>query len=263
MKEAPVEELAFRLVPPPADSVRLRPFWRYSGAKWRIAKRYPPPLHSTIIEPFAGAAGYALRWPDRKVILVEKYPVIAAVWRYLLRVTPTELRALPHVTDIRDLPSSVPQEAKWLIGLRFCSGDSRPRVTMSPWTKDGDCWLDSIAHQVEAIRHWKVIEGDYTAAPNVRATWFIDPPYQVAGAIDRRPGARNRVRYPCGADDLDFSALAGWCRERQGQALVCENVGATWLPFKPLYEQQTANPSRHAGEALWVGGIGNGSPCRD
>lgn len=231
---------------------RLRPFWRYSGAKWRIARRYPAPSHGTIVEPFAGAAGYALTHHERKVVLVEKYPVVAAVWRYLLRVSVAELLRIPHVRDVRELPAWVPQEARWLVGLRFCSGDSRPRVTMSPWTAEGDCWLDSVAHQVDLIRHWKVLEGDYTRAPDVKATWFVDPPYQVAGAIDRRPGARNRVRYPCGADDLNFDELGGWCRGRKGQVIVCENVGASWLPFEPLLEQQTANPNRKAGEALWV-----------
>lgn len=232
---------------------RLHPFWRYSGAKWRIARRYPAPLHDTIVEPFAGAAGYSLTHHERKVVLVEKYPVVAAVWRYLLRVSAAELLRIPHVRDVRDLPAWVPQEARWLVGLRFCSGDSRPRVTMSPWTAAGDCcYLDPVAYQVERIRHWRVIEGDYRLAPNGEATWFVDPPYQVAGATDRRPRARNRVRYPCGSDDLDFAELAAWCRSRRGQVMVCENVEATWLPFAPLLDQQTANPNRKAGEGLWV-----------
>jgi len=44
----------------------LRPFWRYYGGKWRAAPRYPAPRHDLIIEPFAGAAGYAMRYPDQK-----------------------------------------------------------------------------------------------------------------------------------------------------------------------------------------------------
>jgi len=42
----------------------LRPFWRYYGGKWRAAPSYPSPRCETIIEPFAGAAGYSLRYPD-------------------------------------------------------------------------------------------------------------------------------------------------------------------------------------------------------
>lgn len=25
-----------------------------------------------------------------------------------------------------------------------------------------------------------------------------------------------------------------WCKDRRGQVIVCENAGATWLPFEPL-----------------------------
>src|SRR3990167_8941757 len=50
----------------------LRPFWTYYGGKWKVGPRYPVPLHDTIIEPFAGAAGYSLRYFDRKIILIEK-----------------------------------------------------------------------------------------------------------------------------------------------------------------------------------------------
>lgn len=33
---------------------------------------------------------------------------------------------------------------------------------------------------------------------------------------------------------MDFDALATWCRSRTGQVIVCEQQGATWLPFTPL-----------------------------
>jgi site-specific DNA-adenine methylase len=62
----------------------LRPFLRYYGGKWSLAPSYPEPRFATIIEPFAGAAGYSLRYADRRVTLVEKYPVIAGIWRYLI-----------------------------------------------------------------------------------------------------------------------------------------------------------------------------------
>src|SRR5262245_39743395 len=61
----------------------IRPFFGYYGGKWRDAVRnYPPPYHGTIVEPFAGSAGYALRYWDKKVVLYERDPVVAAVWRY-------------------------------------------------------------------------------------------------------------------------------------------------------------------------------------
>src|SRR5689334_5925034 len=88
----------------------LKPFWRYYGGKWRAAPRYPTPLHDTIVEPFAGAAGYSLRYPDRRVILVDAYPVIAGMWRYLIRVSADEIRRIPEVEHVDALPSWVPQE---------------------------------------------------------------------------------------------------------------------------------------------------------
>ena len=236
----------------------LRPFWRYFGAKWRSAPRYPTPTHDTIVEPFAGAAGYALRYPDRRVILVERYAVVAAVWRYLIAVRADELRTIPAVECVDDLPSWVPQEARWLIGLRFGAGDSRPRARVSPMVRrDGGFDLASIADQVERIRHWTIIEGDYTQAPDTVATWFVDPPYQTAGSRSRAPGQHRRVRYPHGGDSIDYAALGAWTAARRGQVIACENVGATWLPFTPFGRRSSVCPGRFHNEAIWIGGATN------
>ena len=44
-----------------------------------------------------------------------------------------------------------------------------------------------------------------------------------------RPGNRHYTH-----NEIDYVALAQWCRTRKGFVQVCENVGATWLPFKPF-----------------------------
>ena len=69
----------------------LRPFFGYYGGKWRDTPRlYPPPEHNTIVEPFAGSAGYSLRFPRTpRVILYEKDPIVAGVWQYLIGVKPS------------------------------------------------------------------------------------------------------------------------------------------------------------------------------
>ncbi len=235
----------------------LRPFWRYFGAKWRSAPRYPAPRFDTIVEPFAGAAGYSLRYPERRVILVERYAVVAAVWRYLIAVSESELRAVPNVEHVDDLPAWVPQEARWLVGLRFGAGDSRPRAKASPMVRrDGGFELAAIAGQVDQIRHWRIIESDYTAAPDIMATWFVDPPYQIAGSRSRAPGQHGRVRYPHGGDAIDYTALGAWTRGRRGQVIACENVGATWLPFAPLARVGSTAPGQFHDEAIWTGGVG-------
>ena len=227
----------------------LRPFWRYYGAKWRIAPRYPAPRHRTIIEPFAGAAGYSLRYPDRDVILVEKYHVIAEIWRWLISATPDEVRAIPTVDAVADLPAWVPEAARLLVGFTMSSGVASPRerrhhgfkavphAHIYGWTMG---MRERVASQVAMIKHWRVVEGDYTSAPDVEATWFIDSPY--CG----RPGSH----YVHGSSGLDYSALARWCRARRGQTIVCEAAGADWLPFAPFGEVRgmSGSPSR---EAIW------------
>lgn len=226
----------------------LRPFWRYYGSKWRAAPRYPKPRHRTIIEPFAGAAGYSLRYPDHDVILVEKYPVIAAIWRWLIAVDAKEVLAIPDVDAVADLPEWVPQSARWLVGMTFLHSATRPRNSRasglsgrsgcdSGWSRQ---MRERIAAQVAAIRHWRVIEGDYTAAPNVEATWFIDSPYK----------GKSGRRYVHTSSKLDYGALATWCRSRRGQVTVCEAAGATWLPFAPFGSTNSMG-SKRSGEAIW------------
>lgn len=231
----------------------LRPFWSYYGGKWRAAPRYPRPVHDIIIEPFAGAAGYSLRYPDRKIVLVEKNPKVAATWRYLLRVSSEEVRALPMVAadeTVDDLP--VCEEARLLIGWWLNKGAAVPRKRPSSWMRFGmhspSFWgpevRERIASQVDRIRHWCLIEGDYTEAPDVEATWFIDPPYIGAGK-----------HYP--TQPAEIAALGAWCQARRGQVMVCENVGATWLPFIPFIEIK-GNEGRSGGkvsrEAIWMNG---------
>src|ERR1017187_4954833 len=81
------------------EAAQVRPFFGYYGGKWRDAlKHYPEPLFETIVEPFAGSAGYSLRYADRKVVLCELDPILASVWRYLVRVKPRAGQMLqrPH-----------------------------------------------------------------------------------------------------------------------------------------------------------------------
>lgn len=232
----------------------LKPFWRYYGGKWRAAgdTAYPQPLHDTIIEPFAGAAGYSLRWgAEKSVILVEKYPTIAAIWRWLISADPVEILSIPEVDSVDALPEWVPQAARWLVGFTMNSAAATPRRTLSSgrralrakhrqyegWTK---AMRQRVAEQVPQIRHWQVIEGDYTESPDVEATWFVDPPYQVAGR-----------HYVHGCRGIDYAALAAWCRARRGQPIVCEQAGATWLPFRDIGAFHAGPNSRSSREAVW------------
>jgi hypothetical protein len=237
----------------------LAPFFTFYGGKYRAAPHYPKPQYDTIVEPFAGSAGYAMRYPDRKVTLVERDPVIAGTWRYLLGAEPEDVLRLPDLApgqSVDDL--SLRQEERWLIGWWLNKGTASPCKTPGKWMRDvyagvyGDktdrfLWgprvRERIARQMPAIRHWKLLEGDYSTAPDVEATWFIDPPYAGAGK-----------HYRFGSATLDYVALAAWCRTRQGQVTVCENDGADWLPFQHFRDIK-ASEAKQGGkvsrEAIW------------
>jgi site-specific DNA-adenine methylase len=230
----------------------LRPFFSFYGSKWRLAKKYYPlPKFETVIEPFAGSAGYALRYADRKIILYEADPVIAGIWKYLISVKASEIRAIKDLKptgSVEDL--KVPQEAKWLVGFWLNRCVCAPRIIPTKWMREGKApsayWgervRNTIASQVDSIRHWKVVNASYNECPNQQATWFIDPPYEKLGFY-----------YTFGNKLIDYKFLAEWCRAREGQVMVCENVGAKWLPFKHVGNTNTAR-NGISKEALWTRG---------
>jgi hypothetical protein len=209
-------------------------FFKIFGSKHRAAGTYPPPEHDELIEAFAGAAGYATRHHDRRVTLIEVDPKMAALWSFLIHVKPSEILAIPLLDaeqTIEDL-GPVAEEARSLVGFWLNSAPVQPCTRPSAWMREGmkrARWRTTfwsapvrarIAAQVERIRHWRVIHGSFEVAPDVAATWFIDPPYEVAGALYRsgRP---------------DFATVAAFARSRRGLVIVCEADGATWLPFRP------------------------------
>lgn len=232
----------------------MKPFWTYFGGKYRLAPRYPAPLYGTIIEPFAGAAGYALRYPERRIILVEKSPTVAGIWRWLIAATPEQVRGLPRLPASGRL-----EDAEWpcqaaqdLAGFWITRGAAHPNRSASAWMRDprysrwswGEHAIARIAEQVEGIKHWTLLEGDYTAAPDLPATWFIDPPYHRGG-----------VRYPQSAKALDFPVLGRWCQSRRGQAIVCEQAGATWLPFRHFHlakGNESVSGCKVSAELVWT-----------
>lgn len=230
----------------------LKPFFGFYGSKWRLAPKYPTPKHRVVVEPFAGSAGYALRHWTHDVVLVDRDPTIAALWRYLIGVTAEEIRALPLLEpyqDVHDL--AIAPEARSLIGFWLNKASQMPCRRPSKWMREGvhrtSFWGETIrervASQVDFIRHWTIIEGDYSDAPDIEATWFVDPPYSVRGA-----------RYRYSSRLIDFSRLGAWTQARRGQVIACENAGATWLPFRE-FAHVHSNPAMQRGasvEAIWT-----------
>ena len=198
----------------------------YYGTKKRIAKKYPEPKYDTLIEPFAGAAAYACAYPDKNVRLYDPYDKIAEVWKYLITASKDEILALPDIITgqkITDYDVSI--GARYLIGFCINPGSSCPKITASKRSK-WENYKVQLADFVPRIKHWQFFQQSYTDIPNEQATWFVDPPYQKAG------------KYYFGHSKIDFPALGAWCRQRQGQVIVCENQGADWLPFQFLTDHQ-------------------------
>jgi hypothetical protein len=231
----------------------LRPFWCYYGGKWRLAPSYPAPRYRTIVEPFAGAAGYSLRYPARDVVLVERYHVVAEVWRFLTGASESEVLRIPCVEAVDDLPAWVCQGARWLVGFCLNSGTAAPRRVLSSGNRQVQAmgrklagWTPErramVASQLDAVSHWQIIEGDYTDAPDVEATHFIDPPY-MGKAGDH---------YVHRASALDFAGIGRFAQARRGQVIVCESAGATWLPFGPHCNSKAGHGRAVSREVVWL-----------
>lgn len=209
----------------------------YYGSKSKIVHLYPKPKYGRIIEPFAGSARYALRYPDNEVTLLEIDPTIAGIWKWLIKdATEGDIRQLPDLErgdDLRDFKQLSDVERD-LLGFCAHSAVAVPGNIVSSRaasrTRNGrietsECFRfkKRALLNLPRIRHWKIIQCCYTKYKvNREYTWFIDPPYQsVSGS---------RYRYSA----IDYESLGRWCKTRRGQVIVCEGRRPDWLPFKPL-----------------------------
>lgn len=210
----------------------------YYGSKGKVVNCYPPPKYDKIIEPFAGSARYSLRFWQKDVLLVDKYPIIIEVWDYLINATEKDITGLPKMKtgDCLDNYDLADIERKFLGFIVQTS--SGMRKTVSPFVEDTEPILKKIANQLFMIRHWKTKIGSYDGLKNEYATWFIDPPYQFGGH-----------EYKYSNKLIDFNKLGEWCMNRNGQVIVCENTKANWLPFKPMIDMQGA--MFKTTEAIW------------
>lgn len=229
----------------------MRPIFRFFGSKWSLAPHYPPPRYPVIFEPFAGSAGYSTRYYQRQVVLVESDPKTAELWRWLIAAKPDDVMELPLLEPGESIPESVTGGARWLMGFWCARSSSSPQSKLIPSAAEPcptSFWCatirERVSRSVQLIKHWTIIEGDYTDAPDVEATWFIDPPYTGAGRF-----------YTHGSGSIDFAQLADWTRSRRGQVIACENVGADWLPFRPFRRGHAATrggAGRTTAEAIWT-----------
>ncbi len=236
--------------------MKISPLFKWFGSKWQSAKRYPPPEHDRIVEPFAGGAGYSLNYVDKNVFLWEDDPNLAALWTWLLRAKSEEILDIPLDvpvgTDIRTLGMNRGQELLLKHWQRTNNvGDC---WTISPWGHLPGQWTANtrarVAEESQAIRHWRIAPPiDLVDQP---CTWFIDPPYLY------------NYRYRKGLPDFDYDALSSLVQTIHSGSLiiVCEAArksdGAIpdYLNFEPSHQSVTSrrkpSQSHHSNELTYV-----------
>lgn len=197
----------------------------YYGRKKQIAKYYPMPNFDTIVEPFAGSAAYSLfgiNW-KKNVILIEKDPQVYEIWNWLINdATVTEIEKLPNL-QVGEKSS----EFLHIIHAATKMAFHFKTIKVTPvLNRNWEISKRLMAENLFKIKHWKIINGDYSLAPNLEATWFIDPPYKGDGGMGYRFSSKQ----------LNYEQLANWALTRKGELIFCEGKDGDYLPFSPLIE---------------------------
>lgn len=216
----------------------------YYGSKHGLAPKYPRPRHRVVVEPFAGSAAYSVYHAANidHVILVDADERLVELWHEIQTMTVADVDKIgEQITDGRCTHPIVASSAGGTQMEGTLSGRSRqvtPRMR-SAWPQV----RSRIVRALPYVKTWDIIHGDYHDAPDIDATWFVDPPYQENGTM---AGAG----YRRSASAIDFDHLADWCRDRIGFTIVCEQSPAHWLPFHPLAVQANAIGSARQ-EVIW------------
>jgi len=197
----------------------------YYGRKKQIAKYYPKPNYSVIIEPFAGAAAYSLfdtNW-QRQVILNERDEKVYQIWDWLINsATEREIKNLPEL-QVGEKSSEFLHivHAATKMAFHFKTIKVTP-VLARNWEISRRFFL----RDLHKIKHWQIYNKDYSEIENIEGTWFIDPPYMGDSGMGYRYNSKM----------LDYEALARWALSRKGEIIFCEGNDADYLPFRPLLE---------------------------
>ncbi len=214
----------------------------YFGSKSNLAGKYPLPKHKKIIEPFAGSARYSLKYFDRDILLIDKYPIIIEIWHYLQNASENDILKLPKIQKGQKVSdfTLADIEVKFM-GFLVQASQGQPRNSTGTLNGiDVERDLKRIAKNLFKIKHWQIKQGSYEELENEEATWFIDPPYQYGG----------EHQYKFGNKQIDFNHLAEWCKSRMGQSIVCETTKADWLDFRPMVKNGGSNHTNTT-EAIW------------
>ena len=195
----------------------------YYGRKKQIAKHYPTPSFNTIIEPFAGAAAYSMygdNW-KKSVVLVEKDKEVADIWNWLINdATVDEIKRLPDL-KIGEKSSEFLHIVHAATKMAFAYKTIKVTAVLE---RNWEISRRIFAENLYKIKHWQIINGDYSNAPDVEATWFVDPPYKGDAGMGYRYSSKM----------MDYGKLAEWVLSRKGEVICCEGKNGDYLPFNPL-----------------------------
>lgn len=233
------------------------PLFKWFGSKWLSSKTLPFPKYDTIIEPFAGGAGYSLRHCSKRVILYEKNDHLIKLWNWLIHCAtdrdildiPTNI---PIGTDIRLIGMSLGQEL--LLKNWQRTNNVGNCWTISPWGNSPGQWTENtrarVADEIQYIKHWAIADNNplYNQAYHGRQfTWFVDPPYLY--------------NYDYKQPMLDYGELSDNVQRVKGQIVVCEAICPKtqrvpdYLPFKywasRITSRRKAENSHHSKELIY------------
>ena len=195
----------------------------YYGRKKQIARYYPLPNYSTIVEPFAGSAAYSFHGSNwkRNILLVEKDPRVASVWEWLIsEATPESILKMP---ELRVGEKS--SEFLHIVHAATKMAFHYRTIKVTPvLARNWEISKRLMHANLFKVKHWRIINGDYRECPDIEATWFVDPPYKGEAGMG----------YKYGSDSIDYHELAQWALKRRGEIIFCEGDRGDYLPFRPL-----------------------------
>lgn len=206
----------------------------YFGRKWKLAKEYPTPKYPLIIEPFAGSMGFSLYHKPERALGIEADPNVFEMWDRITKLTVEEILNYPEPA-VGDRVFD-----RWLLMASISHGtaDTESWKWTPRMTRNLKSQKNFAAKNLGYVQeHVEYRLDTYLNAPDIEATWFIDPPYQMKIKGYKRIG-------------LDYKELADFVMSRKGQIIVCEQLGADWLPFNELIEIKGTN-NKKTMEVLW------------
>jgi len=186
----------------------------YFGRKGRAAASYPAPDYPLVIEPFAGSMGYTMHHRPAFAIGIERDERVVALWRRLCAMSPDEIRDFPAPVLGERMTDRWHQVAEASSDAHYDHYRTANEWLIRQFELQR---LLALKHHDYAVGSVLYRHGDYRDAPDVEATWFIDPPYE---------GVQSGYRHK-----PDFEELAEWCMTRKGQIIICEGEHGSWLPF--------------------------------